>query len=314
MRRILVPLDGTTFSEAILPDARRLAGPDGELILIREAQVSAQHEGLFVDPAEIAIKETDTYLQHKAEGLRQQGVTVETESLVLASAASAIDESVHIFKADMIAIATHGRGPLGRVVRGGVAWRALAHSSVPVLLRHVDDDALFPESVKSKRRIMVPLDGSAYAERALPMAQELALEWDASLLLVQVVSDVPMMGSAYGPVMGPSYAYVPDVIAEDEEIMKQVRGYISELAQRTPGEVATRVERGPVVDTLVTCAEHEKVTDVVLASHGRTGLPRVILGSVADGLIQGLHMPIIVVPALVSVSVETEPAAGHEQV
>lgn len=306
MRRVLVPLDGTQFSEAILPDARRLAGSAGELVLVREASWPLHERNIFVDTTMLAVEETEGYLQHEAEKLRDEGVNVKTQSLVLADAASAIDEAVRIFKTDMIAIATHGRLPLGRLLRGGVAWRALAHSPVPVLLRHVEDEAKVPDVQEGGRRIMVPLDGSAYAEKALPVAQELGLEWNAPILLVRVDPGIPMMGMPY-----PSVSSVTQI---EEEALASVRAYLQELAQSIQGYVEVEVERGPVVDNLAWCAERHSVTDIVLASHGRTGLSRVILGSVADGLIHRFHGPIIVVPALAAGRLEELPVDSRESV
>jgi len=64
------------------------------------------------------------------------------------------------------------------------------------------------------------------------------------------------------------------------------------------GPVVTLVGGGGVVEDLIQCAKREKVTDIVMASHGRTGLSRVILGSVADELVHRLELPVIVVPSL----------------
>jgi nucleotide-binding universal stress UspA family protein len=290
-RRVLVPLDGTDFPEVILPDARRLAGRNGQLVLVRKTSVRA-------------IDETERYLQHEAEKLRAEGVNVKTQALALANAAFAIDEAVRIFQADIVAIATHGRSPMGRLIHGGVAWRALACSPVPVLLRHVENEVSARDLDDGGRHIMVPLDGSAYAETALSVAQELSLEWNAPLSLVQVIPDV-----SYAD---PSYAFVPLDGTVDDDAIPRARAYLHDRAQTLRGQVTVEVERGPVVDTLVGYAQRYMVTDIVLASHGRTGLSRMILGSVADGLIHKLHGPIVVVPALTAVRLEAEIIADRE--
>jgi nucleotide-binding universal stress UspA family protein len=290
MRRVLVPLDGSVFAESIIPDARRLAGTDGELILVRDARLPLLDRDIFVDSTMLAVEDSEWYLHHEAEKLREEGVNCRSQSFVLADAASAIDESARIFKADIIAVATHGRGPLSRLWRGSVAWRAVAHSPVPVLLRHVDDPAASPRVEEGDRRILVPLDGSSYAEKALPMAQELALEWNAPVWLVQVVTDVPVMGSPY--------AWMPPLTVADETGIRDAHVYLQGVADRLPGQVHVHAARGPVVDTLVHDIERLSITDVVVASHGRTGLSRVILGSIADEMIHVVHCPIIVVPVL----------------
>jgi nucleotide-binding universal stress UspA family protein len=291
VRRILVPLDGSQFSEVIIPDARRLAGPDGELVLVRQANWPLLERDLFVDTTMLAVEDAEWYLHHEAEQLRREGVNVRTQSLILADPASAIDQSVAIFQADMIAIATHGRGPLGRLLRGSVAWRALAHSPVPVLLRHVEESTPSTNGVDGPRRLMVPLDGSSYAEKALPVAEALAREWHAALWLVRVVPDFQIADTPYTR---------GSMISDSEEgvAVTEARDYLMGIAKSLTGEIHTQAGTGPVTDTLVHWVEHLSVTDVVMASHGLTGLPRVILGSVADELIHRLHSPIIVIPAL----------------
>ncbi|HEX8918411.1 MAG TPA: universal stress protein [Chloroflexota bacterium] len=295
MRRVLVPLDGSQLSEAILPDARRLAGDDGELILVREAVWPSIAQDMVTISATPLHEQIDSYLQSEAEKIQDTGVTVDAHTLVLADAASAIDEAVKIFKADMIAIATHGRRPLGRLLRGGVAWKALAHSPVPVLLRHIEQGAA-PTSENVRRRIMVPLDGSAFAEKALPLARELAREWDASVWLVQVVPEVRVVEAPY--------ASVPPVSVVDESAVRDVQEYLDGLAATFECPTHTIAGYGLIIDRLLHYAEHFSITDIVMASHGRTGLTRMILGSVADELIHRLHQPIIVVPALAPVRVD----------
>ena len=291
MRRILVPLDGSQFSEAIIPAARRLAGPDGELILVRQATWPLLERDLFVNTSMLAVEDAEWYLHHEAEQLRREGVKVRTQSLILADPASAIDQSVTIFHADMIALATHGRGLLGRLVRGSVAWHALAHSTVPVLLRHVEESTRLSNGVEDQRRLMVPLDGSSYAEKALPVAEALAQEWHAALWLVRAVPDVQIADTPYTR---------GSMIADSEEggAITEAQDYLMRIAKSLTGEIHTQVGTGPVTDTLVHWAENLAVTDIVMASHGLTGLPRMILGSVADELIHRLRTPIIVIPAL----------------
>src|SRR5579872_4913641 len=117
MRRILVALDGRSLAETIIPDARRLAGPDGVLVLVRDVPASqAAWEGSKRFFRSLA--EADSYLDQIARILRGDGCTVETHRLTISDVRIAIDEAASIFTADMIACATHGDGPFGRLLRG----------------------------------------------------------------------------------------------------------------------------------------------------------------------------------------------------
>lgn len=280
MRRVLVPLDGSELAEVVLPDARRLAGPEGEVMLVRDASIAPRYQERF--NAEASLE----YLKEMANDLRAQGVSVETQMLAMGDAALGVDEAATILEADMIAIATHGRNLAQRLLRGGVAWQALAHSSVPVLLRHVQESEGTVWALElEQRHILVPLDGSQLSEEALPLAAQLAGEWQASILLAQVV-----------PKRMATCLESPAVPRDNNGDVLAARAYLDHIGENLRIPVEVSVLTGSTLDTLVAAVHEQSITDVVMASHGRTGLSRVILGSVADGLIQRLRCPIIVIP------------------
>ena len=284
MRRVLVPLDGTDLAAAIVPDARRLAGPDGELILIRET-TTIGHPGPGSQKGQgSAVEMARSYLDSLAERLRAEGVRVQAHPLTMGDAAVAIDEGAEMVHADAIALATHGRDPAGRLQYGSIAWRALLRSTVPVLIRHVDpDEAARPCPEPARRRIMVPLDGSALAEMALPLAVELAVEWQAALQLVRVVGDRSATDGA-----------APD----GGDDVGAARDYLRRVADPLGPEVEARVLMGEVVETLVEVVGRSSITDIVMTTHDRTGLTRAIVGSIPDAMIHQLHCPIVVIPVL----------------
>lgn len=290
MRRVLVPLDGSPFAESIIRDARRLAGANGQLVLVRDASRPSYNLDLGVAAGPLTVSESEAYLETIARLLREQGVLVEIHTTFLKDISLAIDAAAELFEVDMIACSTHGRSVVGRLVRGGAAWQALAGSKVPVLLRHGDDRPGPESDAPQRRRIMVPLDGSEYAEKALPLAQQLALEWRAQLVLARVVNVSGSLGAPYGMIDAYAVQFESEIAAGQD--------YLNALASTLKGDVETKTCVGAVVDRLVEAVEAMQITDVVMASHGRTGLSRVILGSVADSFIHKVHVPTIVIPAL----------------
>jgi nucleotide-binding universal stress UspA family protein len=296
MRRVVVALDGTALAAAILPDARHLARPDGELVLVRDASLVPSYTGADPDDQTQAVDASRTYLNEVAGSLREDGVRVQVQTMVSGDAALAIDEAARIFDADFVAVATHGRGGIGRILRGSVAWRALAGSPVPILIRHIGPNEQKALTFRAfARRILVPLDGSPLAETALPLAQELALQWNAQLRVTQVLPAFPVVHATGAFGMGMA-AY-----DDTRPARHQAEEYLRKVTAGLDGDVHTHVFVGSPVNDLVTAAEEWLISDIVMASHGRTGLSRAIVGSVTEALIHRLNLPIIVVPAMATV-------------
>jgi nucleotide-binding universal stress UspA family protein len=306
MRRVLVPLDGTDLSAAILPDAMRLAGIGGEIILLVDVSHAARAAGDHHPDVTHWNEYADAYLEPYLQDLQSRGVRVSTHKVWISEPIWVIADMAGYLKVDMIACGTHGRTPFGRLIRGGTAWQVVAHSEVPVLLRHVDGEK--PAASPSARpHILVPLDGSAYAEKALPLAVRLAIERHATLALARVAtSGLPDWGAAnMGGWAGTGPIAYSDGVAAD-------RCYLEQAAASLPVGTETSVIQGsPIAGALTDFVRSHTVTDVVMTTHGRTGLARVVLGSVADSLVHALSCPIILVPALAAAHI-TNPF-GHAE-
>lgn len=300
MRRVLVPLDGSKLAESILPEAKRLAGPDGEIVLLCDV-VSPLHSNGGTSPHDHVAHGIAAQLSEHVAQLRQEGFTARVKLTMEFDPSLAIDEIATQLGVDVVACATHGRGPLGRLLHGSVAWKAATRCRVPILLKHAregEQEAPLP----AYRRILVPLDGSAYAEKAVPLAIELANEWRATVVLVQIVSDRT-------PPPAPFYLVAYPV---NDQVQAASR-HLDAVAKRFPCHVARHVLVGPIIPKLIWAVKEYGVTDVVMASHGRMGLSRVILGSLADELVQHLDCPLIVIPARAiqatkEAAVQAEPA------
>ena len=132
--RILVPLDGSTLGEAILPHARDLAqGCGAELVLLRVAFAPIFPGTEPVDAQAAAIQEAETYVETVAKVLRDRGLKVEAK-VRYGDPVNEILDHVTWGHIDLIAMATHGRTGLTRLVLGSVAERVLRRTFVPVLL------------------------------------------------------------------------------------------------------------------------------------------------------------------------------------
>lgn len=139
--------------------------------------------------------------------------------------------------------------------------------------------------------ILVPLDGSARAERALPIAAQIARARNSAITLLRIVPNVPDVGAYMFPVVGASYA-----ATEREEI--EARSYLSDVAKKPVLQgvtVKTLVEFGVPTRVILDTLTKTGVDAVVIGSHGRTGLSRWMLGSVASAVVRHASIPVLLV-------------------
>ncbi|MCL4504483.1 MAG: universal stress protein [Chloroflexi bacterium] len=138
-KRILVPLDGSTVAEAILPQAQMLAECGGAEIVLLSVIPHPNYDYFIPEPAlasaahENQANECRAYLKRIADRLAGSGLQVRTE-LCDGPVAEAILDYADSTGADLIAMSTHGRSGLGRWLMGSIAERVMHTAKVPVLL------------------------------------------------------------------------------------------------------------------------------------------------------------------------------------
>jgi nucleotide-binding universal stress UspA family protein len=134
--------------------------------------------------------------------------------------------------------------------------------------------------------ILVPVDGSALAEAALPKAMELAEASGARVLLLRAAQASSLPG------VDPTEAQV--------KVVEEAEAYLARLKERltTPGvKVETSVWYGPAACAIVEAAGIHKVDEIVMTTHGRSGLGRLLLGSVAESVLRSTTTPILLIRA-----------------
>jgi nucleotide-binding universal stress UspA family protein len=138
-------------------------------------------------------------------------------------------------------------------------------------------------------KILVPLDGSARAERILPHVEEMALLHRSKVLLLQVVEPIVVVSSAD--------VFLP---ANDSLSVKleQAQAYLDGLKKRLQEKriaAESRVAASTIVEAICEAAELEKADLIAMASHGRTGAARVFYGSVAAGVLHRIDRPLLII-------------------
>ncbi len=297
-RSILVPLDGSTFAGHALPLAARIADRTGgklRLVLVHElpsAPLDPIAAKMFTS-MELATRRAERgYLRGVQARLREGGTRMSSAVTMTGSPGPALRQYVEELGVDLIVMATHGRGGVRRAWLGSVADYLIRNLNIPVLLVRPQEGVEEPERVPTPLQLLVPLDGSPLAEEALPLAVELARALDLEIALVQVVAPVLPSSDAAFPV--PS-AYDEDFTAS---VRDQAQDYLDDLAQglRDRGLRATAAATigWNAADALLGLARPEQVALMVTATHGRGGLRRLALGSVADKLVRGAEVPVLV--------------------
>lgn len=149
--------------------------------------------------------------------------------------------------------------------------------------------------------ILVPLDASAVSEAILPYAAELAKRCDAHVTLFRVVESIGQAMATIAPTE-PMMVTAPAV----EAVMEGVEGeedaatsYLKTAAERLHGQglrVDWAVGRGSAGDEIIRYATEKSIDLIAMSSHGRSGLSRAILGSVADHVIRNAAVPVLILP------------------
>jgi nucleotide-binding universal stress UspA family protein len=299
---LLVPLDGSPLGEAALPWAACLARARGlSVVLARVIRwpflVADGMTGAFLSTdlyAQIVDDERQAataYLDPLRRRLADEGLEVST-SIREGEPAEELLDLADELGAYAIVMATRGRGGLARLANENLADRVLQHATAPVLLVRARDDE--PAEPPTLGRLLVPLDGSPLAERALDVAREVAAP-DATLVLTRAVPVDQDLAAGRTTLTVVDEEETQRVAAEAEEYLRGVR---DELA-RDSRSVETDVRVGETGEEILAAA-HERATDlIVMATHGRTGPARWLLGSVADQVVRHSQCPVLLVSARV---------------
>jgi nucleotide-binding universal stress UspA family protein len=306
---ILVPLDGSPVSEQALPVAYDLARRSGALLRLVHVHVGYTAAPIYVEGIPVVDEQLHSlakahalaYLERVRDRLVDEGeADLRVAPVVLDPAEAVIrDQTVPEMLAryaattdtDLIVMTTHGRGRLARFWLGSVADALVHTSSVPILLVRPDGDTAPVEHPPAFRQILIALDGSAAAEQLLAPARTLGDMTQAAYTLLQVVEPHTLLRS--GPFTTPT-----DFDAEDtQRRMAEAQRYLEGIAQalRSDG-VAVRVDvrvAEQVAAAILDAAADQHVDLVAIATHGQSGIARLLLGSVADKVVRGARLPVL---------------------
>jgi len=296
-RSICVPLDGSPFAEQALPAAAEIARRCGAILQLALVHhpVPALATALEVPEIEAQLDQENrareqTYLGSIVDRVRMTANVPVTGTLLDGAVADALLAHVVDSGTDLVVITTHGRGPMSRFWLGSVADHLMRRLHVPVLMIRPAGSTPPPPDLKT---ILVALDGSSFAERALDVAITLGTPFGAAFGLIMII-EPPL------PIADPSGLAVLPAMAETE---KQLRAgasrYLDGIAARLRSEghvVRTYAVEGPrAAEAIIAQADVVGADLIVLASHGAGGFERLVLGSVADKVVRASSHPTLIV-------------------
>jgi nucleotide-binding universal stress UspA family protein len=309
INHVLFPTDFSEGAEPAFPQAVHFAEWHDATLHILNVRTSAQPDDLdttreFPVPFSTMQGWLDRAGHDDANGPSLKNVEIEQTQVDSAAPPEAIVDFVEGQGIDLIVMGTHGRRGLDRVRFGSVTEEVVRTAPAPVLT--VQADA--PSSVRTVRRVLTPIDFSDASETALRHAKEIALTQGAEIDLLHVV-DKPMFPSAYG---------VDSAEVSTEELLDKAEQGLGDLARDIVGHEHAMVKAvaGHPVEEILNYVEQNDVDLLVIATHGRTGLNRLLIGSVAERVIRQSPIPVFLVKperaSLLSGATEQEATAEVE--
>lgn len=287
--RILIGVDGSSSSDAVIEEAARRPWPPGsELCLVT-----------LVDPfffpkapqlMEEAKKNALESVKGQAKLLTDAGWAVQFD-VILDNPRHGLPRAAGAWKADLILLGSHGRSAVQRLLVGSTARTVLRHApcSVEIVRRQSKEETASGGGMN----IVIPTDGSEFANAALRSVAE--RPWPGG-------SVFKVVGCPEYPVLVGEYPYYPP--QELAELLKNSQEHACETAiegERLLMRVGLKAchELTPASEApasaILTVAEQDDADLIVLGSHGRRGLDRLILGSVSETVALHAHCSVEVV-------------------
>lgn len=316
MQTILVPLDGSAMAERIMPYVRLLApllnaqvrllqvvtptevrydnGLISTLLISYGVQPKVEEEELQRQRAHDAmILQAEGYLDVMAQPLRKAGITVDIE-VSMGGVGKHVIEAAQRPDVGLVAMVTHGYGDLAHWPLGSITDKVVHATTTPVLVLRGDNPKLHTAD-PSIERILVPLDGSALAKQALPLASELAEHLHANIDLLEVIS--PLLELPHARRTSQYFQTSDHALDELHEQAIRELAELAETLEKHDIQATPNVEIGHAAETIIDEAQRKHVDLIVMATHGYGGLRRWALGSVAHKVLQAATVPLLLVRA-----------------
>ena len=294
--KILVPLDGSATAEAALPYVEALAvGFKTPVELLSVIDVGAMTAYLTADKVpqldSVVAKEEENSRSYLESVIKNYSASFAAAcDVVRGDPAEEILQSASKDRDPLIAMATHGHSGAKRWLLGSVAEKVLRNSSCPLFLVRASEAQT--EARRIINSIVVPLDGSALAEQILPTVSQWAQALDLEVALIRAV-EFPAL-TYYGS--EEDFAAYEN-FQEDEK--REAAAYLKTKAQALIAggvrTVSTSVLGGSAAAAIISYTREAPRALIAMSTHGRSGVRRWMLGSIAEKVVRHGEDPVLIV-------------------
>ncbi len=296
--KIVVPVDGSPFGELALPVALGIAcRSGGEVRMVTVVTPlpghQAQEEPGSIEEGRLLLARdhAENYQAELRKRVTLSGCDVsischvETGSVVVM-----LDKYARAAEADLLVMTTHGRGPLQRAWLGSVADGLLRRTPCPILAIRPKEGEKLEVEERELHHILVTLDGSPESREILPFARALAQTSGARVTLFRVIPPHFPLSSPFTSHSSHGFQGLEDGEGSAREALESEAGPLREGGLTVGVEIVTGSHPA---EGILEFAEAGDVDLVAMATHGRGGVARLILGSVADKVIRGGIVPVL---------------------
>lgn len=313
IKTILFPTDFSECSRQALAHALFLAEQYEARLHLFHAVVL--HEDDPADPErqfpaapellETLFKVAGSRLAELVELHRDRPVTLEEHTTRGVSAGDLILEHAEEHDVDLIVMGTHGRRGASRLLLGSVAAEIVRASRAPVLtLRELEEG----RPLEAIQRILVPVDFSEHSRTALRHATELARSYDSGLSLLHIVQQ-PVYPYFYAPV--PAMPPVEEIQGIRKRAIRALEKLIDEASDPAIKSETAVIDGHPATEIVDYARQHE-CDLIVTATHGLTGLERLLLGSISEQIVRTSPVPVLLVKPFGKLLVDERSATDRE--
>jgi len=313
IKTMIVGLDGSPTAEGVLPYVETIARATGTTVTLvrvvstRPAGEPLQEENAQLVPITVMMPlqrphaadeaarneryDAEHYLDGIVHRLGTHGI-VSDSVVVPGEPATVLLDEARGRHADLILLATHGRSGLGRLIYGSVAEAVLAKSAVPVFLARAWKAGQGAPFGGKDAPILVALDATKEAERALPLARELASAISTGLSLIEIVPSVADETLSEG---GWARDFPPDIQVREEKNAQDYLATVSAQIRAAGVPVTVSVRTDAIGAGIPAAARDSHACLIVMATHAPTGLVRVLAGSVALEVLHRVGLPMLLI-------------------